>query len=238
MSWFYGGLFETYWNGQTPGKRIMQIRVLTVTGQPIDGMQAVLPACLDEVHDAHGIVDVGQHQRFGDEWIGQREVLTQLLACWLVTEEGDLPLTPRICGVPGIGKTTLALNLARYVAGTLRLPVAAIEIANPFDPATSFAQSFFYANSSQSQIAYDPANGLTVMYIPECGWHTCGPQDRLPNPNALPEEGCLHICKGPFEALFKGDKEIVLLPVGFSVVASLQSELRDIRFCAKRLTSM
>ena len=52
---------------------------------------------------------------------------------------------------------------------------------------------------------YDPANGLTVMYIPECGWHTCGPQDRLPNPNALPEEGCLHICKGPFEAMFKGD---------------------------------
>ena len=21
LSWFYGGLFETYWNGQTPGKR-------------------------------------------------------------------------------------------------------------------------------------------------------------------------------------------------------------------------
>ena len=22
---------------------------------------------------------------------------------------------------------------------------------------------------------YDPANGLTVMEIPDCGWHTCGP---------------------------------------------------------------
>ena len=52
---------------------------------------------------------------------------------------------------------------------------------------------------------YDPANGLTVMHIPDCGWHTCGPRDRLPNPNALPEEGCLYICKGPFEALFKGE---------------------------------
>ncbi len=52
---------------------------------------------------------------------------------------------------------------------------------------------------------YDPANGLTVMHIPDCGWHTCGPADRLPNPNALPEEGCLHICKGPFEALFNGE---------------------------------
>lgn len=52
---------------------------------------------------------------------------------------------------------------------------------------------------------YDPANGLTVMEIPDCAWHTCGSQDALPNPNALPEEGCLNICKGPFEALFKGE---------------------------------
>lgn len=51
---------------------------------------------------------------------------------------------------------------------------------------------------------YDPANGLTVMHIPDCAWHTCGAAARLPNPNALPEEGCLNICKGPFEALFNG----------------------------------
>src|SRR6266568_5867380 len=41
--------------------------------------------------------------------IGQREVLTQLLACWLVIDEKDLPLAPRITGVPGVGKTTLAM---------------------------------------------------------------------------------------------------------------------------------
>jgi len=39
---FYGGLFEAYWNGQTPGKRLMQIRVVTVDGQPINASQAVL----------------------------------------------------------------------------------------------------------------------------------------------------------------------------------------------------
>ena len=52
---------------------------------------------------------------------------------------------------------------------------------------------------------FDPDNGLTVMEIPECGWHVCASQDSLPNPNALPQEGCLYICKGPFEALFKGE---------------------------------
>lgn len=41
-------------------------------------------------------------------WIGQQEVLNQLLACWLVVDEQDLPLSPRLVGMPGIGKTTLA----------------------------------------------------------------------------------------------------------------------------------
>ncbi|MCA9133785.1 MAG: AAA family ATPase, partial [Planctomycetales bacterium] len=46
------------------------------------------------------------------EWIGQREVLKQLLACWLVVDELDMPLTPRLVGVPGIGKTALAMSAA------------------------------------------------------------------------------------------------------------------------------
>ncbi len=46
------------------------------------------------------------------EWIGQREVLKQLLACWLVVDDEDLPLTPRLVGVPGIGKTALAMAAA------------------------------------------------------------------------------------------------------------------------------
>ncbi len=47
------------------------------------------------------------------EWIGQKEVLKQLLACWLVVDAEDLPLTPRLMGAPGIGKTTLAISGAR-----------------------------------------------------------------------------------------------------------------------------
>ena len=47
------------------------------------------------------------------EWIGQREILKQLLACWIVISEKDLPLAPRIVGNPGIGKTTLGIAAAR-----------------------------------------------------------------------------------------------------------------------------
>ncbi|MBI2506035.1 MAG: AAA family ATPase [Candidatus Latescibacteria bacterium] len=47
------------------------------------------------------------------EWIGQPEVLRELLACWLVVDARDLPLSPRLVGPPGIGKTTLGMAAAR-----------------------------------------------------------------------------------------------------------------------------
>jgi MoxR-like ATPase len=47
------------------------------------------------------------------DWIGQTDVLKQLLACWLVVHEKDHPLSPRLIGPPGIGKTTLAMAAAK-----------------------------------------------------------------------------------------------------------------------------
>lgn len=58
LSWFYGGLFETLWNGQTPGKRVLGLRVLSVDGRPINAMQAVLRNVLRDV-DAWPIVGYG-----------------------------------------------------------------------------------------------------------------------------------------------------------------------------------
>ena len=43
------------------------------------------------------------------QWIGDHEILRQLLACWLVIDEKDCSLSPRIVGQPGVGKTTLAM---------------------------------------------------------------------------------------------------------------------------------
>ncbi len=47
------------------------------------------------------------------EWVGQPELVTQVLAAWLVVEESDLPLAPRLVGKPGVGKTTLAYHAGR-----------------------------------------------------------------------------------------------------------------------------
>lgn len=43
------------------------------------------------------------------KWIGQEEILKQVLACWIVVNDQDLPLSPRLVGPPGIGKTALAM---------------------------------------------------------------------------------------------------------------------------------
>ena len=46
-------------------------------------------------------------------WVGQKELMRELLAAWLVVEERDLPMNPRLLGKPGVGKTTLAYAAAK-----------------------------------------------------------------------------------------------------------------------------
>jgi MoxR-like ATPase len=56
---------------------------------------------------------LSQPHEIDGEWIGQGELLQQLLACWLVVDEKDIPLSPRLVGSPGMGKTALATAGAR-----------------------------------------------------------------------------------------------------------------------------
>jgi MoxR-like ATPase len=46
------------------------------------------------------------------KWVGQKELVKQVLAAWMVIDEKDVPFNPRLIGKPGVGKTTLA-----YAAG-------------------------------------------------------------------------------------------------------------------------
>lgn len=65
------------------------------------------------IQEVQGVqLHLSQPLKFSGQWIGQQEILKQILACWLVVDEKDMPLTPRLVGTPGIGKTALAMAAA------------------------------------------------------------------------------------------------------------------------------
>jgi MoxR-like ATPase len=61
------------------------------------------------------------------QWVGQEEVMRQLLAAWLVVDESDLPMNPRLLGKPGVGKTTLAYAAARRLGREIYIMQATVD---------------------------------------------------------------------------------------------------------------
>jgi uncharacterized RDD family membrane protein YckC len=74
FNWGYFTLFEAFWNGQTPGKRIAKIRVIQQTGRPIgifESMARNFVRYIDQIPSFYvvGVIAMfvtKQHQRLGD----------------------------------------------------------------------------------------------------------------------------------------------------------------------------
>jgi hypothetical protein len=83
FDWFYGVLFETFLNGQTPGKYVLGLRVLSENGQPINGMQAALRNLFRAADLFLGVVGLSvmalncRYQRLGDLVAGTIEVVEE-----------------------------------------------------------------------------------------------------------------------------------------------------------------
>jgi MoxR-like ATPase len=61
------------------------------------------------------------------QWIGQEEPMRQLLAAWMVIHERDVPMTPRLLGKPGVGKTTLAYAAAKRLGREVYIMQATVD---------------------------------------------------------------------------------------------------------------
>src|SRR3977135_4486663 len=60
-------------------------------------------------------------------WVGQEEVMRQLLAAWLVVSPEDLPMNPRLLGKPGVGKTTMAYAAAKRLGREVYIMQATVD---------------------------------------------------------------------------------------------------------------
>jgi uncharacterized RDD family membrane protein YckC len=144
IDWFYGGLFEVFLNGQTPGKRMMGIRVVTVEGQPINAVQAILrnilravdalPAAIPTMYPGWlmssfqvGLFSAAcnsRFQRLGDMAAGTMVVVEDRNPHWgvpRVTAPEAIRLAAQIPGSFDVSRT-LARTLAAYMGRRANLP--------------------------------------------------------------------------------------------------------------------
>ena len=110
---YYAG-FEAAWNGQTPGKRAVGLRVITVTGQPITAYDAILRNLLRIVDQLPGIYAVGVLSIFLTE---KNQRIGDLVAGTVVVQEA--PDAGR--AFPDVPPATVRLGAARLTAGELEV---------------------------------------------------------------------------------------------------------------------
>ena len=158
--WFYGAVCETLRNGQTFGKSVSNIRVISEDGSAIDGVQAmirnlfrmldimpVMPATLffvfDSIEDAPGIplfliglvfmMMTPKFQRIGDLVAGTMVVLVEREWAPQLAEFSDPRVAQLAEIIPNdfVVTPSLAKALASFVESTVRLgPSHSHEIAS------------------------------------------------------------------------------------------------------------
>jgi MoxR-like ATPase len=60
-------------------------------------------------------------------WVGQEEAMRQLMAAWMVLDERDVPMNPRLLGKPGVGKTTMAYAGAKRIGRDVYIVQATVD---------------------------------------------------------------------------------------------------------------
>ena len=126
MEWFYGGFFETFWNGQTPGKRAFGLRVVSLDGRPITAMQAILRNLLRAVDQQPVLTfQVGlftsacnrKYQRLGDLAAGTIVIVEQRQRMADVVQISDPAVQEALESLPTgfVVSRSLSRVLAKYV---------------------------------------------------------------------------------------------------------------------------
>jgi uncharacterized RDD family membrane protein YckC len=139
FNWGYFTLFEAFWNGRTPGKRVAKIRVIQRTGRAIGLFESMARNLVRFVDQFPGIYAVGvitmfvtkQHQRLGDLAAGTLVVRDREPETPLWGESGSRTFTAQLFAPSApIPEPHTALTLPMH--GIAKLSAADLEVLEGF----------------------------------------------------------------------------------------------------------
>src|SRR5471032_2507158 len=117
FQWVYFNLFEWLWNGQTPGKRLLNLRVIKVDGSPVSGIDVLLRN-LSRPNDTLGPMGLigllmifvsRKAQRLGD-LMARTLVIHETAIDWSIFDQVEAPTGT----VPGSAAPAIRLTSAQW----------------------------------------------------------------------------------------------------------------------------
>jgi uncharacterized RDD family membrane protein YckC len=121
FQWVYFGLFEWFWNGQTPGKRLMHLRVIKGDGAPVGGIDVLLRNISRPI-DTFGpmgllgllmIFTSRRNQRLGD-LMARTLVIHETPIDWSIFDQLEPVAGPMASGAAAVMLPSIRLSAAQW----------------------------------------------------------------------------------------------------------------------------
>jgi len=175
LNWGYFTLFEAFWNGRTPGKRIARIRVIQQSGRAIGLFESMARNFIRYVDQIPFFYAVGvivvfatrRHQRLGDLAAGTLVVRDRIDESPLWGETGARTFTAQVFPAPSVPEPHAALSLP--ATGVAKLSPSDLEVLESFfarrldlSLATRAAIAQRIADAIRAKSGLEPPPGFSV----------------------------------------------------------------------------
>jgi uncharacterized RDD family membrane protein YckC len=139
----YFALFETFWNGQTPGKRYAQIRVIKDDGRPIGAYEAIVRNAVRLVDALPGMYGVGLISIFLSR---QSKRLGDYVAGTVVVHEKTLEGVRPYVATTNIDESLPAIDVSKVALEEVQLIEAFLNRRDNLEPAVRTTMALQIAN--------------------------------------------------------------------------------------------